>query len=486
MRPEREQVKLPGRAGGGAASEARGWREERDTMGVVRVPQDRYWGAQTQRSLENFKIGGERMPIQLIRALGIVKLAAAATNAKLGKLSPELSEVIQRAAWEVIEGKLDDHFPLVVWQTGSGTQTNMNANEVIANRANEMMGSPLGSKSPVHPNDHVNHGQSSNDVFPTAMSVATAYEVNDLLIPSLRTMRDALTEKSKAYDGIVKIGRTHLMDAVPMTLGQEFGGYAQQLKNSVLRSKAALVHLLELALGGTAVGTGLNAHPEFAEAVAAEIARLTGLPFISAPNKFEALAAHDAQMALAGVLKTVALSMLKVSNDIRLLGSGPRAGLGELHLPANEPGSSIMPGKVNPTQCEAMLMVCSHVVGNDVGVSVGGAVGSTFELNTAKPLIAYNNLQSVQLLADSAVSFTKKCIVGIEPNLEAIDKLMKSSLMLVTALNPHIGYDKAAQIAKKAHAEGTTLREAGVGLGLLTAEQFDEWIKPETMVRPRL
>ena len=454
-------------------------RIERDSMGELDVPVSALYGAQTQRAVNNFPVSGQPMPAVFIAAVARIKQAAAEVNRDLELLDSPRAEAIIAAAQQLIDGEHADQFPIDVFQTGSGTSSNMNTNEVIASicAANGVT---------VHPNDHVNHGQSSNDVFPTAMSVATAYEVNDLLIPSLRTMRDALEGKAKEYDGIVKIGRTHLMDAVPMTLGQEFGGYAQQLKNSVLRSKAALVHLLELALGGTAVGTGLNAHPDFAVAVASEIARLTGLPFISAPNKFEALAAHDAQMALAGVLKTVALSMLKVSNDIRLLGSGPRAGLGEIRLPANEPGSSIMPGKVNPTQCEAMLMVCSHVVGNDVGVSLGGAVGSTFELNVAKPLIAYNNLQSVQLLADSAVSFTKKCIVGIEPNLEAIDALMNSSLMLVTALNPHIGYDKAAQIAKKAHAEGTTLREAGVELGLLTAEQFDEWIKPETMVRPRL
>ena len=488
---KRDVVKLPRHSAGnpapGGAEEAgagqQQWREERDTMGPMRVPADRYWGAQTQRSLENFKIGGERIPPQLIRALAIVKIACASTNEKLGKLDHERAEMIRQAAWEVISGALDAHFPLVVWQTGSGTQTNMNMNEVISNRAIELMGGQVGSKTPIHPNDHCNMSQSSNDVFPTAMSVATAYELQDGLIPALTTLKMALERKAKEFDSIVKIGRTHLQDAVPLTLGQEFSGYVQQTKNSILRAKGALVHLLELAIGGTAVGTGLNSHPDFAKMAAGEIAGLTGLPFVTAPNKFESLAAHDAQVALAGILKTIALSMLKVANDVRLLGSGPRAGLGELILPANEPGSSIMPGKVNPTQSEAMLMVCAHVVGNGAAVDVGAAVGNTFELNVSKPMIAYNNLQSIQLLGDAAISFTEKCVVGIKPNKERIAELMNSSLMLVTALNEHIGYDKAAAIAKKAHQDNTTLKEAGVALGILTAEQFDSWVNPEAMCR---
>ena len=425
------------------------------------------------------------MPVEMLRALAIVKHAAATVNERLGKLDGRLAEGIRVAAREVIEGKLDDHFPLVVWQTGSGTQTNMNVNEVISNRANEILGGVVGSKHPVHPNDHVNMSQSSNDVFPTAMSVATAYEVQEALMPGLRVLRDDLEAKTKEFAHIVKIGRTHLMDAVPITLGQEFGGYAQQTRNSLLRAKAAMVHLTELAVGGTAVGTGLNSHPEYGERMAAEISVLTGLPFVSAPNKFESLAAHDAQTALSGMLKTMAMSLLKISNDIRMLGSGPRAGLGELNLPANEPGSSIMPGKVNPTQCEAMMMVCAQVVGNDMGVTVGGAAGSHFELNVAKPLIAHNNLNSIALLSDSATSFTENCVRGIEPDFERIDALMRSSLMLVTSLLPKIGYDNAAKISKKAHAEGTSLKDAGVALGLLTADEFDAWVRPEEMTRPR-
>ena len=476
---------LHGKVQGNNASETpAGVREESDSMGVVLVPVDKYWGAQTQRSLQNFKIGGEKMPMEMLRALAIVKHAAATVNERLGKLPSNLAEPIRVAAREVIEGKLDDHFPLVVWQTGSGTQTNMNVNEVISNRAIELLGGVVGSKTPVHPNDHCNMSQSSNDTFPTAMSVATAYEVQEGLIPALRLLRDELDAKSREWETIVKIGRTHLMDAVPITLGQEFGGYAQQLRNALLRAKASMVHLTELAIGGTAVGTGLNSHPEYAEMMAAEISKLTGLPFVSAPNKFESLAAHDAQMALSGMLKTMALSLLKISNDVRMLGSGPRAGLGELNLPANEPGSSIMPGKVNPTQCEAMMMVCSQVIGNDTGVSLGGAAGSHFELNVAKPLIAFNNLQSIKLLGEACVSFAENCVRGIEPNLSRIDELMRSSLMLVTALNPHIGYDAAATIAKKAHKENTTLKQAGVELGLLTAEQFEEWVRPERMVSP--
>ena len=476
---------LHGKVQGNNASETpAGVREESDSMGVVLVPVDKYWGAQTQRSLQNFKIGGEKMPMEMLRALAIVKHAAATVNERLGKLPSNLAEPIRVAAREVIEGKLDDHFPLVVWQTGSGTQTNMNVNEVISNRSIELLGGVVGSKTPVHPNDHCNMSQSSNDTFPTAMSVATAYEVQEGLIPALRLLRDELDAKSREWETIVKIGRTHLMDAVPITLGQEFGGYAQQLRNSLLRAKASMVHLTELAIGGTAVGTGLNSHPEYAEMMAAEISKLTGLPFVSAPNKFASLAAHDAQMALSGMLKTMALSLLKISNDVRMLGSGPRAGLGELNLPANEPGSSIMPGKVNPTQCEAMMMVCSQVIGYDTGVSLGGAAGSHFELNVAKPLIAFNNLQSIKLLGEACVSFAENCVRGIEPNLSRIDELMRSSLMLVTALNPHIGYDAAATIAKKAHKENTTLKQAGVELGLLTAEQFEEWVRPERMVSP--
>ena len=461
------------------------WREESDSMGVVRVPANKYWGAQTQRSLQNFKIGGEKMPMEMLRALAIVKHAAATVNETLGKLAPELAEPIRVAAREVIEGKLDDHFPLVVWQTGSGTQTNMNVNEVISNRAIELCGGVMGSKSPVHPNDHCNMSQSSNDTFPTAMSVATSYEVQEGLIPALRLLRDELEIKSREWETIVKIGRTHLMDAVPITLGQEFGGYAQQMRNSLLRAKASMVHLTELAIGGTAVGTGLNSHPEYAERMSAEISKLTGLPFVPAPNKFESLAAHDAQMALSGMLKTMALSLLKISNDVRMLGSGPRAGLGELSLPANEPGSSIMPGKVNPTQCEALTMVCAQVVGNHAAITFGGAQGH-FELNVFKPVMIANLLSSVRLLADASQCFTKSCVVGIKPNHARIAELMGQSLMLVTALNKHIGYDKASQIAKKAHKEGTTLLQAGgpEGLGYYTEAEFAAWVRPDQMISP--
>jgi len=457
------------------------WRVETDTMGEVKVPADRLWGAQTQRSRNNFKIGGETIPLPVIRSMGIVKHACASTNEALGKLDAKLSSGIQAAAREVMDGKLDDHFPLVVWQTGSGTQTNMNVNEVISNRAIQVMGGEVGSKNPVHPNDHVNMSQSSNDTFPAAMSIATALAVHDRLLPSLEYIRKGLADKQKEFKGIIKIGRTHLMDATPLTLAQEFSGYVQQVDMSIKRANQALEDLYELALGGTAVGTGLNTHPEYAVTVAKHVADLTGLPFVTAPNKFESLAAHDAQAQLGGALKTIALSLLKISNDIRLLGSGPRAGLAELNLPANEPGSSIMPGKVNPTQCEAALMVCSRVIGNDVAVALGGAAGSTFELNVAKPMIAYTNLQSTYLLADLCVSFTDNCVVGIEPNRERIEHLMQSSLMLVTALNQHIGYDKAAAIAKLAHKEGTTLKEAGIKLGILTEEEFDKWVRPELM-----
>ena len=460
-----------------------GTRTETDSMGAIEVASDRYWGAQTQRSLENFKIGDECMPRPIIRAFGIVKHAAATANEQLGRLDGKLAGGIREAAQEVIDGEMDDHFPLVVWQTGSGTQTNMNANEVISNRAIELLGGEIGSKNPVHPNDHVNMSQSSNDTFPGAMSISTAEQVAQQLVPALQHLHDALAAKSKQFDGIVKIGRTHLMDAVPLTLGQEFSGYAQQVENGIARVEGTLPRLRELALGGTAVGTGLNAHPEFGERIAAEIARLTGLAFVTAPNKFESLAAHDAQVELSGQLKTVAASLMKIANDVRLLGSGPRAGLGELRLPENEPGSSIMPGKVNPTQAEALTMVCAQVMGNDVAVTVGGATGH-FELNVFKPVIVYNTLQSIRLLGDAARSFTDHCVAGIEANSDRIDELMHSSLMLVTALNPHIGYDNAAKVAKKALTEGSSLREAAIELGLLTDEQFDEWVRPEQMTRP--
>ena len=458
-------------------------RVESDSMGQIAVPADRYWGAQTQRSLQNFEIGDERMPRPIIHALGVIKHASATVNEALGKLDADRANAIRAAAQAVIDGALDDHFPLVVWQTGSGTQSNMNANEVIANRAIELLGGELGSKDPVHPNDHVNMSQSSNDVFPAAMAIATAGQAVNLLIPALRRLHAALEAKSAEFADIVKIGRTHLMDATPLTLGQEFSGYAQQAAYGVRRVEGTLPRVYELALGGTAVGTGLNAHPDYGPKVATAIAALTSLPFVTAPNKFESLAAHDAQVELSGQLKTVAVSLMKIANDVRLLGSGPRAGLGELSLPANEPGSSIMPGKVNPTQSEALTMVCAQVMGNDVAVNVGGATGH-FELNVFKPLIAYNNLQSLRLLADAARSFTDHCVAGIQANKDRIDELMRSSLMLVTALNPHIGYDNAATIAKKAHAEGTTLKEAGVALGLLTAEQFDECVRPEEMTHP--
>ena len=458
-------------------------RTESDTFGPIEVPSEKYWGAQTQRSLENFKIGIERMPRPLIRGMGIVKYCSAEVNEDLGKIDAERAAAMKHAGQEVIEGILDDHFPLVVWQTGSGTQSNMNVNEVISNRAIEMMGGVMGSKVPVHPNDHVNMSQSSNDTFPGAMSVATAEQVVHHLVPALKYLRDALDAKAREFDGIVKIGRTHLMDAVPLTLGQEFSGYVQQVAYGIARVESTLPRLYELALGGTAVGTGLNTHPEYAVRVAEKIRTYTGLPFVTAPNKFESLAAHDAQVELAGQLNTIAISLMKIANDVRMLGSGPRAGLGELMLPENEPGSSIMPGKVNPTQSEALTMVCAQVMGNAVSVSVGGATGH-YELNVFKPVIVYNNLQSLRLLGDAARSFTDNCVVGIEANERRIRELMESSLMLVTALNPHIGYDNAAKIAKKAHHEGTTLKEAALSLGLVTDAQFAEWIKPEEMTRP--
>lgn len=458
-------------------------RIESDTFGNIEVEASRYWGAQTQRSLQNFKIGGETMPEPLIRAFGILKLSAAKVNMSLGVLDKTIGNKIVDASQEVIDGKLAGHFPLVVWQTGSGTQTNMNVNEVISNRAIEMAGGVMGSKKPVHPNDHVNMGQSSNDSFPTAMHIAAAYEIEKSLIPALRTMHFALSKKSVEFAEIIKIGRTHLQDATPLTLGQEFSGYAKQMENAIRRAQAVLPALYELAQGGTAVGTGLNAKKGFAEAFAKEVAEITNLPFVTAPNKFEALATHDALVETSGMLNTIAVSMMKIANDIRLLASGPRCGFGELSLPENEPGSSIMPGKVNPTQSEAMTMVCAQVMGNHVTVSVGGSNGH-FELNVFKPVIIYNVLQSIRLIADSAVSFTDNCVVGIEANRERISKLMNESLMLVTSLNPHIGYDNSAKIAKKAHKEGTSLKEAGIALGLLTSEQFDAWVKPETMIAP--
>jgi fumarate hydratase class II len=459
-------------------------RIESDSMGEITVPADRYWGAQTQRSLQNFRIGGERMPAPLIHALGLLKQAAAATNVKLGALEAKLGETISGAAAEVAAGKLDAEFPLVVWQTGSGTQTNMNANEVIAGRANEILAGKRGGKAPVHPNDHVNMGQSSNDSFPTAMHIAAVRQIHDALLPALRHLHHALAAKSAAFADIVKIGRTHLQDATPITLGQEFSGYAAQVANGIARVEACLPRLYPLAQGGTAVGTGLNCRPGFAEGFAAEVARLTGLPFVTAENKFEAMAAHDAIVETSGACNTLAASLMKIANDIRLAGSGPRSGIGELLLPENEPGSSIMPGKVNPTQAEALTMVAAQVMGNHVAITVAGSQGH-FELNVFKPVMIHNLLQSIRLLADAAVSFTDNCVVGIEPNRARIDELLRQSLMLVTALNPHIGYDNAAKVAKKAHKEGTGLKEAAVALGLLTPEQFDQWVRPQDMVGPR-
>jgi fumarate hydratase class II len=456
---------------------------EKDSLGEVEVPADRYWGAQTARSLANFRIGGERMPRELIRALGVLKLAAARSNAGLGVLGQETGLLIARAAQEVIDGRLDDHFPLVVWQTGSGTQTNMNANEVIANRAIELTGGEIGSKEPIHPNDHVNRGQSSNDTFPTAMHIAAADRIVHHLLPAMTHLRDALAAKTTEFDDIVKIGRTHLMDAVPLTLGDEFSAWAHQIDKGIERVRGTLPDLYELALGGTAVGTGLNTHPQFAERAAAEIAEITGLPFVPAPNFFEALSAHDAVVQASGTLKTVAVSLMKIADDIRLLGSGPRTGLAEIILPANEPGSSIMPGKVNPTQSEALAMVAAQVMGNDVTIAVAGS-GGFLELNVFKPVMIHNLLQSIQLLGDACRSFADNCVSGIEPDRERIAELVDRSLMLVTALNPKIGYDSAAKVAKKAHTEGITLKQAAVALGLLTAEEFDELVKPEKMARP--
>ena len=456
-------------------------RVETDSFGPIEVDADRLWGAQTQRSLQNFKIGGERMPPAMIRALGIVKLAAARVNMRLGEVEAKLGEAIGRAAQEVVDGRMDQEFPLVVWQTGSGTQTNMNTNEVIAGRANEFLANQRGGKSPVHPNDHVNRGQSSNDSFPTAMHIAAAEQAVRVLLPALEHLLAALRKKQEDFKDIIKIGRTHMQDATPLTLGQEFSAYATQIENGIARVKSALPRVYELAQGGTAVGTGLNAKKGFAEAFAGEVATITGLPFVTAPNKFEALAAHDALVELHGALNVLAASLMKIANDIRLLGSGPRCGLGELKLPENEPGSSIMPGKVNPTQSEALTMVCYQVMGNNVSVTLGASNGH-LELNVFKPLIIFNVLQSIRLLADAARSFTDNCVIGIEADRKRIAKLLHESLMLVTALNPHIGYDKAAAIAKKAHKEGTSLREAAIASGHLTGEQFDQWVRPEKMV----
>jgi fumarate hydratase, class II len=458
-------------------------RSETDTFGSIEVDVTRYWGAQSERSLSNFKIGTERQPQPIIRALGIVKQAAAQTNAALGRLDQSLCDTIVKAAQEVIDGKLNDHFPLVVWQTGSGTQSNMNANEVISNRAIEMLGGVMGSKKPVHPNDHVNMSQSSNDTYPTAMHIACAEEITHSLLPALKTLHAALHEKAHNFAHIIKIGRTHTQDATPLTLGQEFSGYAKQIENGIARIEMTLPALMELAQGGTAVGTGLNAPVGFAEGVAERIASITGLHFTTAPNKFEALAAHDAMVFTHGAINTVAASLFKIANDIRFLGSGPRSGLGELSLPENEPGSSIMPGKVNPTQCEALTMVCAHIFGNHAALTFAGSQGH-FELNVFNPVMAYNFLQSVRLMADSAVSFTDNCVVGIEAREDNIKAALDRSLMLVTALAPKIGYDNAAKIAKTAHKNGTTLREEAVGGGYVTDAEFDEVVRPEKMISP--
>ena len=458
-------------------------RIESDSMGDVPVPADRYWGAQTQRSLQNFRIGHDHFPREMIRALGVVKKAAALTNRELGSLEAEITDLIVAAATEVIDGKFDDHFPLVVWQTGSGTQSNMNANEVISNRAIEQAGGSMGSKDPVHPNDHVNRGQSSNDVFPTAMHIAAADAIENQLLGSLQQLHATFESKSKEFDDIIKIGRTHLQDATPLTLGQELSGHAHQLSEGIRRARQALAPLYQLALGGTAVGTGLNTHKDFADEVAGNIAQITGQPFVTAPNKFEALAAHDAIVEASGQLRTIAASLMKIANDVRWLASGPRCGFGEIRLPENEPGSSIMPGKVNPTQCEALTMVCVQVMGNDAAVGFAGSQGN-FELNVFKPVMIHNLLHSARLLTDAVRSFNDNCALGIEPNRERIEELMHQSLMLVTALNPHIGYDNAAKVAKKAYADGTTLSEAAVALGLLQEGEFEQKVDPAKMVRP--
>jgi fumarate hydratase class II len=458
-------------------------RIETDSFGPIEVPADRLWGAQTQRSIENFRIGAERMPQPLIRALAIVKRAAAEANHQLGTLDAKRTRAIVKAAQEVIDGKLDDHFPLVVWQTGSGTQTNMNMNEVISNRAIEILGGTMGSKNPVHPNDHVNMSQSSNDCFPTAMHIAAAEQIAYVLDPALAHLQDALQDKVKAFASIIKIGRTHTQDATPLTLGQEFSGYAAQVRSGIIRMRLGLKQLYPLAQGGTAVGTGLNAKPQFAKVFAQKVAKITRLPFVTAPNKFEALASHDAYVFAHGAINSVATGLFKIANDIRFLASGPRSGLGELILPENEPGSSIMPGKVNPTQCEALTMVCCQVFGNNTTITAAGSQGH-FELNVFKPVLAYNMLQSIRLVADAARSFTDHCVTGIRANETRIRELMERSLMLVTALAPKIGYDKAAKVAKAAHENGTTLREEAIRLGYVTGAEFDRLVRPEKMVRP--
>ena len=459
-------------------------RMETDSMGEIEVPANCYYGAQTARSLIHFDIGTETMPRELIRGMGILKKASAMVNAELGLMPEDIKDLIAKAADEVIDGKLDDHFPLRIWQTGSGTQSNMNSNEVIANRGIELAGGVIGSKDPVHPNDHVNMGQSSNDTFPTAMHIAAVERIRDALIPSLSTLSESFRKKTIEFKDIIKIGRTHLMDATPLTLGQEFSGYTTQLEYALDRINGCMPRMYQIALGGTAVGTGLNSHRDFPVNVAKQIAEITGCPFVTAPNKFESLAAHDAIVETSGVLKTIACSLMKIANDIRWLGSGPRCGIGEITLPANEPGSSIMPGKVNPTQSEAMTMVATQVIGNDTAINFGGSSGH-FELNVFKPVMIYNLLQSIRLLADSCRSFNDHCVVGIEPNKTQIDKHLNGSLMLVTALNPHIGYDNAAKVAKKAYQENTTLKESAVALGLLTAEEFDEKVRPEKMTGPK-
>ncbi len=459
-------------------------RTERDSLGPVNVPADRYWGAQTQRSLQNFKIGDEHFPREFIRAYGILKKAAATVNESFGSLDSKTAETIRSAADEVIEGKLDDHFPLVVWQTGSGTQTNMNVNEVIANRAIEMLGGELGSKDPVHPNDHVNMSQSTNDTFPSAINIAAVESVCQQLLPALEKLQTSLSNKSEEFKDIIKLGRTHLQDATPLSLGQEFSGYASQSEHSITRVNNALTHCYELAMGGTAVGTGINSVAGFGEAAAQEIANLTDLPFVTAPNKFEALGGQDSIVELSSALKTVAVSLNKIANDIRWLGSGPRSGIGEISLPTNEPGSSIMPGKVNPTQAEAMTMVCTQIIGNDVTITMAGASGN-FELNVYRPVIAFNIIQSIRLLAEVSVSFADNCVDGIEANEDRIHSNLHNSLMLVTALNPHIGYDKAAEVAKKAHKENTTLKEAIIDLGYMSGDDFEKLVQPRDMIQPR-
>ena len=460
------------------------FREESDSFGLIKVPADKYWGAQTQRSLENFKIGSEKLPQTFIIALGILKKSAALTNMELGLLDPKLANAICRAADEVIAGKLQENFPLVVWQTGSGTQTNMNINEVLSNRAIEILGGKLGSKTPVHPNDHVNMCQSSNDTFPTAMHIAAVMEIHNDLLPALKILRNSLNKKSLKFKNVIKIGRTHLQDATPLTLGQEFSGYVAQLDFGIARIKSCLKHLYYVAQGGTAVGTGINSVVGFDKKFASNLAKITDKSFVTAPNKFEALASNDAIVEISGALNVLAVSLMKISNDIRLLGSGPRCGIGEISLPENEPGSSIMPGKVNPTQCEAMAMVCTQVMGNNVTISIAGSNGH-LQLNVFKPVIIYNLMQSIKLIADASISFADNCVNGIMANTKRIRRFLDESLMLVTALNPHIGYDNAAKIAKKAHQDGISLKEAAISLKLVTAEQFAKWVKPIDMIKPK-